>query len=842
MIKTSSTLKRNKDTHDHKYDAQAIKVLKGLEAVWKHPGMYIGNTDDGSGLHHLIYEVVDNAIDEAMAGFCDRIDVILHRDHSVTVRDNGRGIPIDIHEEEGISAAEVIMTHLHAGGKFDQQSYKISGGLHGVGVSVVNALSQRLDLRIWRDGHEWHMRFDHGKVISSLTKVGRTKGEDAVHNHDVHDITQHSGTEITFLPSDKIFSTITFDFVTLEHRLRELAFLNAGVTLNLRDERTSEEKVVTMNYAGGLTSFLEWLDRSKSPLHRPPIKIYADYPVANDNKILVEAAFHWTDAFHETILCFTNNIPQRDGGTHLIGFRSALTRMVNAYVADSGLLKRTKVTLTGEDTREGLSCVLSVKLADPKFSSQTKDKLVSSEARTAVESVLSDHLNTFFGEHPQETKQILNKIVDAAAAREAARKVRDLTRRKNVLDITSLPGKLADCHERNPALSELFLVEGDSAGASAKLGRSRHYQAILPLRGKILNVERVRFEKMLSSAEICTLITAIGTGIGHDEFDITKSRYHKIIIMTDADVDGSHIRTLLLTFFYRQMVQLIDRGYLYIAQPPLYRVKRGNKEMFLKDDKALEEHLLTIGLENTSLQLSNGTKIQGQKLRTLVEQARVIGHILAPLVQYTGHTGVIEQWVVSQLFDLELFNNQHQERAFKLAQRLNKIEAQLNQDSWKAASIWTGSIDQNNYIVQHEQSHGTGHSYTIRDDLVLRDNAQRLMSLSNKMADMFIVPATLISEANKAVSIVCGPITLFDQIMIHARTKSFIQRYKGLGEMNADQLWKTTLDPARRSLLQIKIDHADDAEAVFSTLMSEVVEPRREFIQTNALNVANLDI
>ena len=842
MIKTSTTLKRNKNTHDNKYDAQAIKVLKGLEAVWKHPGMYIGNTDDGSGLHHLVYEVVDNAIDEAMAGFCDRIDVILHRDHSVTIRDNGRGIPIDIHEEEGISAAEVIMTHLHAGGKFDQQSYKISGGLHGVGVSVVNALSQRLDLRIWRDGHEWHMRFDHGKVISPLTKVGRTKGEDAVHAHDVHDVTQHSGTEITFLPSDKIFSTITFDFVTLEHRLRELAFLNAGVTLNLRDERTSEEKVVTMNYAGGLTSFLEWLDRSKSPLHRPPIKIYADYPVASGNKIIVEAAFHWTDAFHETILCFTNNIPQRDGGTHLIGFRSALTRMVNAYVADSGLLKRTKVTLTGEDTREGLSCVLSVKLADPKFSSQTKDKLVSSEARTAVESVLSDHLNTFFGEHPQETKQILNKIVDAAAAREAARKVRDLTRRKNVLDITSLPGKLADCHERDPSLSELFLVEGDSAGASAKLGRSRHYQAILPLRGKILNVERVRFEKMLSSAEICTLITAIGTGIGHDEFDITKSRYHKIIIMTDADVDGSHIRTLLLTFFYRQMVQLIDHGYLYIAQPPLYRVKRGNKEMFLKDDKALEEHLLTIGLENTYLQLGNGTNIQGQKLRTLVEQARMLGHILSPLVQYTGHTGVIEQWVVSQLFDLELFNNQHQERAFKLAQRLNKIEAQLNQDSWKAASIWTGSIDQNNYIVQHEQCHGTGHSYTIRDDLVLRDNAQRLMSLSNKMADMFIVPATLISEANKAGSMVCGPITLFDQIMIHARTKSFIQRYKGLGEMNADQLWKTTLDPSRRSLLQIKIDHADDAEAVFSTLMSEIVEPRREFIQTNALNVANLDI
>jgi DNA gyrase subunit B len=785
------------------YGADSIRVLKGLDAVRKRPGMYIGDTDDGSGLHHMVYEVVDNAIDESLAGYCDRIEVILNADGSCTVRDNGRGIPTDIHSEEGVSAAEVIMTQLHAGGKFDQNSYKVSGGLHGVGVSVVNALSEYLKLRIWRQEKTWEMTFNMGDAVSPLVTTGPS---------------DRTGTEVTFLPSPSIFTKTEFVFATLEHRLRELAFLNSGVRLWLMDDRDpANPKKVELFYEGGLEAYVHYLDRNKSALHTPAI-VVAGYK----DGITVEVAMEWTDSYHENTLCFTNNIPQRDGGTHLAGFRGALTRCVNKYAEETGIAKKEKIELTGEDMREGLTAVLSVKVPDPKFSSQTKDKLVSSEVRPVVENTLNEQLAIWFEEHPTEAKRIVTKIYEAAAARDAARKARDLTRRKGGLEISSLPGKLADCQERDPAKSELFIVEGDSAGGSAKSGRDRKTQAILPLKGKILNVERARFDKMLNNQEVGTLIAAMGTSIGAADFNLEKLRYHKIIIMTDADVDGAHIRTLLLTFFFRYMPEMIERGHLYIAQPPLYGVRRGQNTTYLKDDRALDQYLLRAGSDGASLETRAGTITDFSKMAV---EGRAVEKHLNALARHVGTAAVTEQlWLLGALAaDADLTKI-----AAALPERLAITTGMLG---------WRCSIANDRLQIVRDDN-GYQENFQWQAEWSQLADAKRMQSM-NHFVEQFTAPAQLTYSSHSET--LYGPLALFNAMLNRGRKGIAIQRYKGLGEMNADQLWDTTLNPENRSLLRVRVEHADQANEVFSTLMGDVVEPRRDFIVENALYATNVD-
>ena len=798
------------------YNADSIKVLKGLDAVRKRPGMYIGDTDDGSGLHHMIYEVLDNAIDEALAGYCDKTEVILNPDGSATIRDNGRGIPVGMHKEEGVSAAEVIMTELHSGGKFDNNSYKVSGGLHGVGVSVVNALSDWLNLRIWREGKEHLVKFARGNVTQHLEVVGDSNGR--------------HGTEVTFLPSKETFSTIEFSFETLERAIREKAFLNSGVYLKLIDNRGAEPREVDFHYEGGLMAFVTHLNKSKASLHETVIAFGGE-----KDDIQVDVALQWTNAYNESMLCFTNNIPQKDGGTHLAGFRGALTRTINNYIAENGLLKKDKNVITGEDMREGLTCVLSVKAPDPKFSSQTKDKLVSSEVRPVVESVVGDKLKEWLDEHPADARIIVGKIVEAATAREAARKARDLTRRKGAMDISSLPGKLADCQEKDPALSEVFIVEGDSAGGSAKQGRHRRNQAILPLRGKILNVERARFDKMLNSAEIGTIITALGTGIGRDDFNADKCRYHKIVIMTDADVDGSHIRTLLLTFFYRQMPELIERGYVYIAQPPLYKAKRGNSILYLKDDREMEDYLIRGGCEDAFLQKQNGEQIAGSDLITLVENTRKVRSLIATLGKKAPEK-IIEQMAIHGLFDKNLTADRD---AFKKA--LDNLAVCLDSHEAEYDKGWLADLNEDNSFTIHRTLRGVKEEHVIGSTVMDSPEAVILNEMRTMLLENFAQASVLVSKNGVEIRIP-GPVAFVDAVMAAGKKGITIQRYKGLGEMNPEQLWETTLDPEARSLLQVKMEHLDEADETFATLMGDVVEPRKEFIQDNALNVVNLDI
>jgi DNA gyrase subunit B len=792
------------------YDAESIKVLKGLDAVRKRPGMYIGDTDDGSGLHHMVYEVVDNAIDEALAGHATEVTVTLNPDGSCTVVDNGRGIPTDIHKGEGISAAEVIMTQLHAGGKFDQNAYKVSGGLHGVGVSVVNALSNWLKLTIWRDGKEHFMEFRDGVAVAPLKVVGDAGGK--------------RGTQVSFLPSTKTFTMVEFDFATLEHRLRELAFLNSGVTIVLADQRHAVEKREEMKYEGGVEAFVKYLDRNKTPLIPNPIMIKAEREGTT-----VECALWWNDGYHENVLCFTNNIPQRDGGTHLAGFRGALTRQITQYADTLGTSKKEKVALTGDDCREGLTAVLSCKVPDPKFSSQTKDKLVSSEVRPVVENVINQAMQDWFEIHPQEAKVIVGKVVEAAAAREAARKARELTRRKGALDVSSLPGKLADCQERDPAKSELFIVEGDSAGGSAKQGRNREFQAVLPLRGKILNVERARFDKMLGSQEIGTLITALGTGIGRDEFNPDKLRYHKIIIMTDADVDGAHIRTLLLTFFYRQMPALIERGNLFIAQPPLYKVARGKSEQYLKDERALEDYLISTGLDDAVLRLATGEERAGEDLRKLVEDARAIRNILNGLHSRYNRK-VIEQAAIAGVLNPGVTEDAKKGAAAAdyIAKRLDALEEETDRG-------WQGKFDDNGFHFERTVR-GVKEVAIIDQALLGSADARKLDEYAASLQQIYPrpTPPAMLRRKDETIPI-HGPVTLFDAVTSAARKGISLQRYKGLGEMNPEQLWETTLDIDARSLLQVRVKEVDEANVLFDQLMGDLVEPRRQFIQDNAL-------
>jgi DNA gyrase subunit B len=831
------------EANQNSYGADSIKVLKGLDAVRKRPGMYIGDTDDGSGLHHMVFEVSDNAIDEALAGHCDRILIQLNPDGSCSVEDNGRGIPTGIHAEEGVSAAEVIMTQLHAGGKFentsDDNAYKVSGGLHGVGVSVVNALSEFLDLTIWRDGEEHFMRFRHGDAEAPLKVVGPAEGK--------------KGTRVTFLPSPQTFKIVEFDFDRLEHRYRELAFLNSGVRIVLADARHEERKEIELFYEGGIAAFVKYLDRAKTPLVPDPIAIHGQR-----DAIGMDVALEWNDSYYENVLCFTNNIPQRDGGTHLAAFRAALTRTLNNYAERSGLLKKEKVTLTGDDMREGLTAIVSVKLPDPKFSSQTKDKLVSSEVRQPLEALIADKLAEWLEENPQIARAIIQKVIDAAAAREAAKRARELTRRKGVMDIASLPGKLADCQERDPALSELFLVEGDSAGGSAKQGRNRQNQAILPLRGKLLNVERARFDRMLSSREIGTIIQALGTGIGREEFNLEKLRYHKIVIMTDADVDGAHIRTLLLTFFYRQMPELIEKGHLLIAQPPLYKVARGRSEVYLKDDAQLDDYLVDAGLEG--LQLESGGEVrQGADLKSLVDHARRIRTLLryAPK-KYDG--ALLEALALAGALDPELAEPGRRAAIEKVATWLQQGDSE---------GSWSGELAAEGGYLLRRVWRGVTDVTIVEPSFITSAEARKLHALAGEQADTYARPSTLRTlkkgaqvEAEPTVGAgegeealeqaaadtkgkpveITRPSELLNTVLAAGRKGLSIQRYKGLGEMNAEQLWETTLDPANRSLLRVEVGQADVADEIFSRLMGEVVEPRREFIQDNALSVANLDV
>lgn len=814
---TAQPLKKMPEPDD--YGADSIKMLKGLDAVRKRPGMYIGDTDDGSGLHHMIYEVVDNGIDEVLAGHAKSCEVTLNPDGSCTVRDDGRGIPTGIKRDDDQdpkrSAAEIVFTELHAGGKFDQNSYKVSGGLHGVGVSVVNALSSWLKCRIWRDGKEHFVEFNNGNTVAPLKIVGDANGE--------------RGTEVSFLPSTETFHNVTeFDFATLEHRLRELAFLNSGAKIVLTDARHADVKRQEFVYEGGTAAFVRYLDRSKSSALPDPIMILGE-----KDGITVEAALWWNDTYHETVLCFTNNIPQRDGGTHLAGFRSALTRIVNKYAEETGLAKKEKVSLSGDDAREGLTCVLSVKVPDPKFSSQTKDKLVSSEVKPVVESAVGDQLGAWFEEHPKEAKVIVGKIVEAALAREAARKARDLTRRKGALDGLRLPGGLAECQDRDASKTEVFIVEGDSAGGSAKQGRKREFQAVLPIRGKILNVERARTDKMLSSEQVTNIIAALGTGIGRDEFKLDKLRYHKVIIMTDADVDGAHIRTLLLTFFYRQMPELVDKGHVYIAQPPLYKVARGKAQSYLKDERALEDYLIDQGLVDAVLVTGSGTERAGRDLRDIVEQARQIsGGINGLHSRYNRN--VVEQGAIGGIFNPAYLQSATEANAAaaRVAKRLDDVSEEME-------TGWEGRFGNDGFVFKREVR-GVTEVHFLDRALLGSLDARRLNERHAHLVEVYDKPAKL--KRKDKVEAVLGPRSLLTAVYETGRKGIELQRYKGLGEMNPEQLWETTLDPDVRTLLQVKVGDLAEADEIFAKLMGDVVEPRREFIQENALNVSNLDV
>ncbi len=807
------------------YDEKSIRILKGLEAVRKRPGMYIGDVHDGSGLHHMVYEVVDNAIDEALAGYCDHVQVTLNADGSCTVEDNGRGIPTGIKEDDDLkrSAAEIVMTELHAGGKFgdgeEGNAYKVSGGLHGVGVSVVNALSSALEVTIWREGHEHKLSFRDGATTAPLKVTGKAG--------------DRRGTQVTFLPSTETFTKTDFDFATLEHRLRELAFLNSGVRITLTDARHADVKRDEMRYDGGLSAYIRYLDRSRIALLPEPILIRGER-----DGMTIEASLWWNDGYHENMLCFTNNIPQRDGGTHLAGFRAAMTRVVTKYAEESGIAKKEKVSLTGDDAREGLTCVLSAKVPNPSFSSQTKEKLVSSEVRPVVEGVISEQLAAWFEEHPKEAKLVVGKVAQAAAAREAARKAREIIR-KGALSINNLPGKLAECQDRDPANTEMFIVEGDSAGGSAKQARNREFQAVLPIRGKILNVERARFDKMLSSQEIGTLIMALGTGIGRavdgEGFDLTKLRYHKIIIMTDADVDGAHIRTLLLTFFYRQMPELVEKGHLYIARPPLYKVAKGKSETYLKDQRALEDYLIDSGLDEAKLVLGSGEERAGRDLREIVERARTVRRVLEDM-HSRYRRSVVEQAAIGGALDPA----RHTETAS--AERLaSEIADRLDMVSEETERGWQGKITPEKGLVFVREVRGVKETHVLDRALIASADARKLSEMGKELDEIYRIPAKL--RRKETDTPVFAPMDLLDAVFAAGRKGiGSIQRYKGLGEMNPEQLWETTLDKDSRTLLQVKLGDLSEADEIFSKLMGDVVEPRREFIQDNALNVANLDV